>query len=260
MSPGLSASMTEMAAMSDSTFRKRFRPPYESSSSSSPPDLPLQKRYRGTSELVEDDDDEEDDEEGDDEEEDKEMEESLDSDSVSEDAEDKGPTIEDEDPAAGDEGLATRDEVPGMGVESFSLRGNEAVPEGQQRAAPVVETAMSEPLGLGYMALRRQEIALEEGRMPSVFDVGQSSGSDGIAYIDVLAYPPPAPPAQTPPSPEWSSGSLPISPAPSIDAISDTQRENQELRLQLAEERRTRLDLAKIVDSMRRGQEHRGDL
>ncbi|GKC89925.1 hypothetical protein Tco_1150574 [Tanacetum coccineum] len=86
---------------------------------------------------------------------------------------------------------------------------------------------MSEPLGLGYRALRRQEIALEEGRMPSVFDVGQSSKSvpeyeipervstlrqptlttwidtlDGIAYIDVPAYPPPALPAQTPPSPE----------------------------------------------------------
>ncbi|GKB76648.1 hypothetical protein Tco_0943543, partial [Tanacetum coccineum] len=77
--------------------------------------------------------------------------------------------------------------------------------------------------------------------MPSVFEVGQSYGSipeterpervselkqstlitwidleDGIAYIDVLAYPPPAPPAQTPPSPEWSSGSIHVSPAPSI--------------------------------------------
>ncbi|GKC89924.1 hypothetical protein Tco_1150573 [Tanacetum coccineum] len=39
-----------------------------------------------------------------------------------------------------------------------------------------------------------------------------------------------------------------------------SERENRELRLQLAEERRARLDLAKIVDSMRRGQEHRGDL
>ncbi|GJT41053.1 hypothetical protein Tco_0940918 [Tanacetum coccineum] len=76
--------------------------------------------------------------------------------------------------------------------------------------------------------------------MPSVFEVGQGSGSvpeperpervsalrqptlttwidpeDGRAYIDVPAYLPPAPPVQTPPSPEWSSGSLPISPAPS---------------------------------------------
>ncbi|GKC67070.1 hypothetical protein Tco_1099668, partial [Tanacetum coccineum] len=131
MSPGLSASMAEVAAMSNSAFYKRFRSSYESSLSLSPPDLPLRKRYRGTSELVEDDDDEENDEEGDDEEEDEEMEESLDSDSVSEDAKDEGPTTEDEDPAAEDEGLAAGDEGPGMGVESLSLGGDEAVPEGQ---------------------------------------------------------------------------------------------------------------------------------
>ncbi|GJV12659.1 hypothetical protein Tco_0477659 [Tanacetum coccineum] len=46
----------------DSAFRKRFRSSYESSPSSSPPDLLLRKRYRGTSELVEDEDDEEEDE------------------------------------------------------------------------------------------------------------------------------------------------------------------------------------------------------
>ncbi|GJT66592.1 hypothetical protein Tco_1018072 [Tanacetum coccineum] len=351
MSPSLSTSMAEVAAMSDSAFYKRFRSSYESLLSLSPLDIPLQKRYQGTSELVEDDDDEE----GDDEEEDEEMEESLDSDSVSKDAKDEGPTTEDEDPAVGDEGLAARDKGPGMGVESLSLGGDEAVPEGQPRAAPIVETAIGEPLGLGYGALRRQEIALGEGQMPSVFEKGQSSGfipeserpervsalrqptlttwinpEDGIAYIDVPAYPPPTPPAQTLPSPEWSFGSLPISPAPSIvpspisspmmpltvpsliaspataetegfftesleheqervvvtfraiwrpvlaleswasqtnalraalwHAISDTQRENHELPLLLAEERRTQLDVAKIVDIMRRGQEPRGDV
>ncbi|GKE08248.1 hypothetical protein Tco_1411799 [Tanacetum coccineum] len=207
MSPGLSASMAEVAAMSDSAFRKRFRSSYESLPSSSPPDLPLRKRYRGTSKLVEDDDVEEDDKEGDDKEEDEEMKESSDFDNLSKDAEDEGPTIEDDDPAAGDEGLAAGDEGPSMGVESLSLGGDEAVPRGQQRAASVAETAVGEPLGLGYRALRRWEIALGEGRMPSVFEV---------VYIDVPAYPPPAPPAQTPLSLEWSSGSLPISPAPSI--------------------------------------------
>ncbi|GKB71109.1 hypothetical protein Tco_0932521 [Tanacetum coccineum] len=340
----------EVAAMSDSVFRKRFRFFYESSLSSSPPDLPLRKRYRGTSELVEDDN-----EEGDDEQEDEEMKESSDSNSVSEDAED----------------------------ESLSLGGDEAVPVGQQRAAPVAETAMGEPLGLGYRALRHREIAWGEGWMPSVFEVDLE---DGIVYIDVPAYPPPAPPAQTPPSPEWSSGSLPISRAPFIipspisspmisltvpspvpspattetegfltelgarvemqrglihdhtvrleklspalferydrdigelftrsravmdeifsqryrfrslehkqervavtfgeiwrpvlaleswagqtdaqraamwHAISDTQGENQELQLQLAKERRVRLELAEIFNSMRRGQEPKGDV
>ncbi|GJR50506.1 hypothetical protein Tco_1401027 [Tanacetum coccineum] len=74
MSLGLSASMVEVAAMSKSAFLE---------------------------------DDEEDDDE-----EDKEIEESLDFDSVSEDAKDEGPTAEDEDLASGDEGLAAGDEGP----------------------------------------------------------------------------------------------------------------------------------------------------
>ncbi|GJY07674.1 hypothetical protein Tco_0374728 [Tanacetum coccineum] len=110
-------------------------------------------------------------------------------------------------------------------------------------------------------------------------------------------------PTQTPPSPEWTSGSLLISPSLSddsspisspmipltvpslvatpaavgaikeeifsqrldgcpeispVDAISDVQGENQDLRLELAEERRTRLELVEVVDGMRRGQEPRG--
>ncbi|GJT70730.1 hypothetical protein Tco_1030016 [Tanacetum coccineum] len=168
MSLGVSASMAEVTAMSDSSFR-------------------------------------------DDEEEDEEMEEGSDSDSVGEDTEDEGPTAKDKDPPTGDEGLATGDEGPYMGGESLILGGDEAVPRGQQQATSIAETAMGEPLGLGYRALRR---------MPSVFEVGQSSGyvpeserleivlalqqptlttwmnqEDGIVYIDVLAYPPPAPPA-----------------------------------------------------------------
>ncbi|GJR25109.1 hypothetical protein Tco_0973636 [Tanacetum coccineum] len=147
---------------------------------------------------------------------DEEVEESSDSDSESEDEEDEGPTIEDEGPALGDEGLATGDEGPSIRVKSIGLGGDEAVPEGSV-------------------------IASREGQMPSVFEVGQGSGSvpeperpervsalrqptlttgidpeDGRAYIDVPAYPPPAPPVKTPPSPEWSSGSLPVSLAPSI--------------------------------------------
>ncbi|GJU44597.1 hypothetical protein Tco_1201863 [Tanacetum coccineum] len=334
MSPGLSASIAKVAAMSNSAFRKRFRSSYESSPSSSPADLPLQKHYRGMSELVAVDEEEEDDEE-----EDEEIEESSDSNR--------------------DEGLAAGDVGPAIRVESLGLGEDAAVPEGQQRAASVVETAVGEPLGLGYGALRRREIALGEGQMPSVFEVDLE---DGIAYIDVPTYPPSAPPVQTPPSLEWSSGSLPVSLAPSIvpspisspmipltvpshvaspatakaegfltelgaqrydedigelftrsgavkdeifsqryrfrslkhepervavtfvaiwrpvlaleswadqtdaqraalwHAISDTQMENRELRLHIAEERRARLDLAEIINSMRREQEPRGDV
>ncbi|GKA58355.1 hypothetical protein Tco_0757543 [Tanacetum coccineum] len=42
-------------------------------------------------------------------------------------------------------------------------------------------------------------------------------------------------------------------------ALESWTGESQELRLQLAKERRVRLELAEIVDSMRRGQEPRGD-
>ncbi|GKE78468.1 hypothetical protein Tco_1544588 [Tanacetum coccineum] len=71
-----------------------------------------------------------------------------------------------------------------------------------------MRATVSAPLGLRYGALRHQELAVEEDHV--------YNPEDGIVYIDVPAYPPPAPPAQTPPSPKWSSSSLPISPAPSI--------------------------------------------
>ncbi|GJZ76972.1 hypothetical protein Tco_0641644, partial [Tanacetum coccineum] len=157
ISSGLSANKADVEAMSESALCKRFRSSYESSPSVSPPDLPLRKRYRGTSELVEDS------------EKDEEIEESMDSDSVSEDAEDEGPTTEDDDPAAEDEGLTAGVEGPGMHDEGYGLdderhgrddesRGiddedhivgsdelgleeeEEAAPGGQQQAAPVVET------------------------------------------------------------------------------------------------------------------------
>ncbi|GKE00477.1 hypothetical protein Tco_1388460 [Tanacetum coccineum] len=351
MSSGLFASMAEVAAMTESVFCKRFRSFYDSSPSSSPPDLPLRKHYRGTSELVEDS-------EEDDDEEDEEIEESLDSDSVSEDAEDEGPTAEDEDPVAGDEGLTARfkgpsmddkshgmeDESHGMDDESHGLddesRGlddeghsvksdgfgleeeEEAVPRGQQQAAPVVGTAVSAPLGLGYGALRHRELALEEDHVYTTFEVRQGSGSapeserpdrvsasrqptltiwtdpeDSMVYIYVPTYPPPAPPVQTPLSPEWTSAGSSSRDAGGLIrdhvvrleellpalferlvlaleswagqsnaqraalwyAISDMQGENRDLLLQLAEERRWRLKLAEVVDKMRRGQEPRGD-
>ncbi|GKE34258.1 hypothetical protein Tco_1453580, partial [Tanacetum coccineum] len=149
MSSGLSASMEEVTAMSKSVFRKRFRSSYESLSSSSPPDLPSWKRYRGTFELVEDD-----------EEEDEEIEESLDSDSVNEDAEDEGPTAKDEDPAAKDEGLAAGDESPG--------EEEKAVPEGQQQAALVVGTTMSAPLGLRSALESERPERMSASRQPTL--------------------------------------------------------------------------------------------
>ncbi|GJY79723.1 hypothetical protein Tco_0485524 [Tanacetum coccineum] len=199
-----------------------------------------------------------------DDEEDEEIKESMDSNSVSEDVEEEGPTIEDEDPATEDEGLTAGVESPGMDDEGYGLddesRGiddeghsvesdglgleeeEEAIPGGQQQAALVVGTTVSAPLGLGYGALRRRKLALEEGDVYSTFEVEHSFGSapeskrpkrvsafkqstlttwtdlkDGMIYIDIPDYPPPTPPVQTPPSPKWTSSSLPISPSPSND-------------------------------------------
>nr|GEZ63712.1 hypothetical protein [Tanacetum cinerariifolium] len=269
MLPGLSASIAEVAAMSDLVFRKRFRSSYKSSPSLSLPYLPSQKHSWGTSKLVEDD-----------EEEDEEVEKGSNPNSKSEDAKEEGLATEDEGPATRDEGLSRR-------VESLGLRGDEVVPEGQQRVSPVMETIVGEPIGLGYGALRCQEIASIEGQLPSIFEPTLTTWidpTDGRFYIDVPAYPPPTPPVQTLPSPEWSSGSLPVSPAssnvyspissPMIPltvpspvaslAMAETEgflaklepRDTGELFTRsgaIAEERRARLDLAEIVDSMRRG-------
>ncbi|GKE24647.1 hypothetical protein Tco_1436159 [Tanacetum coccineum] len=261
MSPGLSASIPEVAAMSDSAF-------------------------------LEDNDEEEDDEEGDDDEEDEEIEESLDSDRVSEDAEDEGPTAEDEDPATGDEGLAAGDEGPGMRVESLSLGGDKVVPGGQQQAAPVVETTVGEPLGLGYGVLRRWEIALGEDRMPSVFEVAPS-----IVPLPISSpmIPLTVPSLVASPATAETEGFLTelgarvemqgglicdhmvrlgeLSPALFKRSLDHEQErvavtfgviwrpmENQELRLQIAKERHARLDLAEVINSMRRGQDPRGDV
>nr|GEZ83482.1 hypothetical protein [Tanacetum cinerariifolium] len=241
MSPGLSTGIEEVAAIIDSAFRKRFRSSYDSLPS---PTLPVRKRYRSTFELIL----------GTDSEEDEEVEESSDSDSESEDVEDEGPTAEDEDPAAEDEGLAAGVEGPGVDDESYGLDGKshgvdeenhglddeiygidgegrgiesdglglgeeEVVPEGQQRAVLIVGTTVSEPLGLGYGVLRRRELALEENHVYSTFEPTLTiwtDPEDGMVYINVPVYPPPAPPVQTPPLPEWTSGSLLISPSPSF--------------------------------------------
>ncbi|GJZ94782.1 hypothetical protein Tco_0666985 [Tanacetum coccineum] len=205
MSSGLFASMAEVAAMSESTLRKRFWSSYESSPSVSPPDLLSRKRYHDTSELVEDS------EENDDEE-DEEIEESMDSNSVSEDVEDEGPTAEDEDPTAENEGLTVRVEGPGMDDEGYGLdderheKDEEAVAGGQQQAALVVGTT-----GSGSALESERPERVSAFRQPTL--TIWTDLEDGMIYIDILDYPPLAPPVQTPPSPEWTSGSLPISPS-----------------------------------------------
>ncbi|GKA76692.1 hypothetical protein Tco_0783153 [Tanacetum coccineum] len=317
MSSGLSASMAEVAAMSEFALRPSLR-----------------KRYRGTSELVEDS-------EEDDDEEDEEIEESMDPDRVSKDAEDEGPAAEDEDPAAEDEGLTAGVESPSMDDKGYGLddeghgrddesRGiddeghsvesdglgleeEEAILGGQQQTTLVMGTTVSTPLGLGYGALRRRELALEESNVYSMFEVGHGFGSapvferpervsafrqstlttwtdpeDGMIYIDIPDYPPPAPPVHTPPSPEISDGAgssssdvggLISDHAVRLEELSRAlfERYDRDIRELFARSgavkeeifsqryrfrslRRARLELAEVVDGRKRGQEPRGVL
>ncbi|GKG07670.1 hypothetical protein Tco_0330639, partial [Tanacetum coccineum] len=94
---------------------------------------------------------------------------------------------------------------------------------------------MDEPLRLGYVAARRHALESTEEVAPSTFEVGQSSRlvpdqqvvdetpripvrttwidlEDGTIYLDIEIDPRCAL-VQTSTSPEWSSGSLPISPS-----------------------------------------------
>ncbi|GKC29865.1 hypothetical protein Tco_1037159 [Tanacetum coccineum] len=267
-------------------------------------------------ELVEDDDEE------DEEEEDEEIEESSNFDSESEDAEDEGLTAEDRGPAAGDEGLAARDEGPVMRVKSLGLGGDEAIHEGQQRAAPVMETV----IGQGFRSVPEPE------RLERVSALRQPTLTTWIDPEDapsIIPSPISSPTIPlTVPSPIASPATVKTEgfltelgaqvkmqgelihdhtvrlgePSPTLferydrdigelftrsGAVRDeifSQRyqlrsleheqesvavtlgafwrpiENRELRLQITEERRARLDLAEIVASMRRGQEPRGDV
>nr|GEU95087.1 hypothetical protein [Tanacetum cinerariifolium] len=187
---------------------------------------------------------------------------------------------------------------------------------------------------LGYKALRHCELSAGEGQVPSTFEVGQSSRSvpEHKGAGRTSAFREPTLVTWTPSSPEWSSGSFPVSPlslaisipvaspatssptaspdtveaedfmaelgaqryrlrslerehkratvtfsalwrpvsaleawAGQTDAhraalwhtMSETQRENHDLRMQLAEERRERLELADRVARMERRQESR---
>ncbi|GKD30945.1 hypothetical protein Tco_1241723, partial [Tanacetum coccineum] len=92
------------------------------------------------------------------------------------------------------------------GLEDGSSNSEEAAPEDQQQAVLVVDTAMDEPLGLGCGAARRRALKSAKEIAPSTYE-------DGTAYLDIEIYPRSCTSVQTPASPEWSSGSLPVSPS-----------------------------------------------
>ncbi|GJX12331.1 hypothetical protein Tco_0204089 [Tanacetum coccineum] len=229
---------------------------------------------------------------------DEEIEESMDSDSVSEDAEDEGPTTEDKDPAAEDRVYYGGSRCPddeGHSVESdgLGLEEEEAASGGQQHAAPVVGTVVSAPLGLGYH-LHPEWTSGSLSISPSHSDVPSPISSPMIP----LTVPSPI---ATPAVVEtegfltelraqrfgrWQGGRdsrscSTLERSYRLLCLRGTVRTKESyslgrgrlgrrfsprgmlgepgiLRLQLAEERRARLELVEVVDGMRRGQEPKG--
>ncbi|GJZ84248.1 hypothetical protein Tco_0649587, partial [Tanacetum coccineum] len=143
----------------------------------------------------------------------------LDTDSEGEELGEEDTEEEEEDESDKIQGL--KDE--GLGLEEEE----EVVPDSISKHEGLERISVLEVLGVG----------VEREGEGDTFKVGQSSRSmpehegverifvfrqptlvtwvdpeDDKVYIDVLAYAPPAAPVQTPPSPEWSLGSLLISP------------------------------------------------
>ncbi|GJY33069.1 hypothetical protein Tco_0417538 [Tanacetum coccineum] len=177
------ARIAEAAALSPSSFHKRYRSTYETPSPSSSPTLPIRMRYRGISELVEDNEDE-----------------SLDSDTEGEDSKDKVPGLDgEEEPAPKGQQQAVlvvdtnTDEPLGLGYRE--LRRHESMPEEQK----VEETPAPRP-------------PVHATWVDHV---------NGTIYTDISIYVPPVRVlAQTSPSPKWSSSSLLVSPSsPIVSAL-----------------------------------------
>ncbi|GJV86429.1 hypothetical protein Tco_1530367 [Tanacetum coccineum] len=107
------------------------------------------------------------------------------------------PGIEDSE----DKGHGLEDEGPGSEEEEEE----EAAPEGQQRAVPAKDE------GSRYVPEHEGAERVFAFRQPTI--VTWVDPKDGRVYINILIYVPPVAPVQTPPSPEWSSGPLPVSPS-----------------------------------------------
>ncbi|GKC61724.1 hypothetical protein Tco_1089322 [Tanacetum coccineum] len=100
-----------------------------------------------------------------------------------------------------------------------------ATPEGQQTVL-VVGTVVSEPLGLGYEAAKSLYHSRKE------------------VYTDIPTYAPPDAPVQTPQSPKWSLGSLPVSPSSSVVLLPIALLEEEEVAPQ-----RKQHQVVQVVDT-----------
>ncbi|GKF12909.1 hypothetical protein Tco_0050835, partial [Tanacetum coccineum] len=191
----MSARIAEEVALSPSSFRKRFRSPYETPLPSSNLTLPVQKRYRDTSKLILDTNSEGDEVEQED---------------TKEDEKDECPGMEEEEKAA-PEGQQqavlvvniAASEPLGLGYGTARRRAFESIEE----IAP-----STYEVGQGSRSVLEQEGVerISAFRQPTL--VTWVDLEDGRVYTNILTYAPPAAPVQTPPSFDWSLDSLPVSP------------------------------------------------
>ncbi|GJY15535.1 hypothetical protein Tco_0385957 [Tanacetum coccineum] len=157
-------------ALSDSAFCKSYRSSYETPSSLPSPTLLVQKRYCSTFELILDTDSEggklgDEDTEEDVEDESQGLDdESQGLDDKSQGLDDESQGLDDESLGLDDKSLSLDDESQGLEEEGPGMEEEEeeAAPEDQQQAFPVVDTAASEPLGLGYGEARRPALESTE--------------------------------------------------------------------------------------------------
>ncbi|GKA32590.1 hypothetical protein Tco_0718957, partial [Tanacetum coccineum] len=225
----------------------RYRSSYETSSSSSPPALPIRKRYRGTSELVEDTEDE-----------------SLDSSTEREGSEGDGHGSEDEGHGSEDEGPSSEKEGPGTEEEE-----EEVAPKDLEdgRVYTDIPTYVAPPA------------PVETPPSPE-----RSSGSLPVSPLPLIVPSPIASPVTTPTatisvdedqflklytrsgavrdeifSQRYRFRSLEREQERATMTFSVIWRENHDLRRQIAEERRERLELTDHVARTERRRESRGE-
>ncbi|GJZ76230.1 hypothetical protein Tco_0640695 [Tanacetum coccineum] len=282
------------------TESEPFKDPIDTETPESPlataPPVPLSEKVAAMSEsaLLEDS-----------EEEDEEIEESMDSDNVSEDAEDEGPTAEDADPTVEDEGLIAGVEGPGIDDESYGLddeghgrddeslgiddeghsvesdglgleEEEEAIPGGRQQEAPVVGMTTT-PIRVDYwftsISPSHYDVPLPISlpmiplTVPSPVATPATIGGVSVVFErydrTLESYPLGSGAVREGdflPDPWYRFRSLEYEKERVIVKFEAIWRpgENRDLWLQLTEERHTRLELAEVVDSMRRDQEPKG--
>nr|GEV47874.1 hypothetical protein [Tanacetum cinerariifolium] len=101
---------------------------------------------------------------------------------------DEGHGLDDEGHGLDDEGQGLEDEGPGLEDEGPGIEEEEAVPKGSEGAERI--SAFKQPTLVTWV-----------------------DPEDGRVYTNILTYVPPTAPVKTPPSLEWSPGSLPVSPS-----------------------------------------------